>query len=76
MRLVLEIEKLPALVREQRQADQMLAQTAVTLQQLVKANDEVLRAATTKQNLHADIGDLVNEAERIKDFYTSLGSKK
>lgn len=71
-----QIQRLPALVREQRQADQMLAQTQLTLQQLVKANDELLKAVTTKRDLRTQIEDLVAEGERIKDFYSSLSANK
>ncbi len=73
---LLEIEKLPAMVREQRLADLTMVQTQSTLLQLVKANDELLKSATTKQDLRANVNDLLVQAGQIRDFYQSLSSTK
>jgi hypothetical protein len=69
-----EVQKLPTLVRQRQQADQMLAQTSASLQQLVQANADLLKAVRSKQDLRANIDALYEEAERINDFYHSLNN--
>jgi hypothetical protein len=73
---MLEIEKLPALVRARRQGDQTLKQTQASLDQLVKANAELLDAIKTKQNLRAEIDSLHQESLRIAEYYRSLEATK
>ena len=71
-----EIQKLPALVQQRNTADQTLVQVQVTIKQLARAHTELVRAAQTKQNLTADLGDLLAEAQRLNTYYTSLPSTK
>ncbi len=71
-----EIEKLPATVRARRLADQTLAQTETSLDQLVKANVQLLDAVKTKGAMHSEIDGLRDESLRIGEFYRSLSSTK
>lgn len=71
-----EIQKLPALVQQQNAADMTLVQVQVTVKQLAQAHTELVEAAQTKQNLTADLGDLLAEAQRLNAYYTSLSSTK
>jgi hypothetical protein len=74
--LASQIERLPALVREQREADQTLEQTQRALRQLVTTHAELEKAVREKRDLHSEVYALVREGERIKDFYTSLATAK
>jgi hypothetical protein len=71
-----EIEKLPALVRARRQADQTLKQTQASLDQLVKANAELLDAVRTKRDLRTEIDSLREQSLRIAEYYRSLETAK
>jgi hypothetical protein len=71
-----EIEKLPTLVKQQNAADMTLVQVQVTVKQLAQAHAELVKAAQTKQNLTADLGDLLAEAQRLNAYYTSLSDAK
>jgi hypothetical protein len=70
-----EIRKLPSLVRQRSLADQTLRQTQSTLAKLVEAHAELLRAASSKADIHAEFTALISEAQRIKGFYDSLQKK-
>lgn len=71
-----EIQKLPALVKQRNVADLTLRQVAVTVKQLATAHTELVKAAQTKQNLTADLGDLLVEAQRLDKYYNSLSNNK
>ena len=71
-----EIEKLPALVEQRNAADQTLQQVQATVKQLGRAHTELLKAARTKENLTADLGDLLAESERLNTYYNSLSKNK
>jgi hypothetical protein len=71
-----EIEKLPALVQQQRAADLTLQQVQTTVKQLAAAHTELVKAAQSKQDLKAELEDLVGEAERLNTYYQSLSSSK
>ncbi len=71
-----EIEKLPAMVRARRLADQTLAQTEAGLDLLVKANAQLLDAVKTKTTMHTQIDALQAEGSRIGEFYRSLNAAK
>ena len=71
-----EIQKLPALVKQRNSADQTLQQVTMTLKQLAQANTELAKAAQTKQDMTADIGDLLAESQRLYTYYNSLSSGK
>ena len=70
------IEKLPTLAAQQRQADMTLQQASVTVAQLAKAHTELVKAAKTKQDYRADLGDLLAEAQRLNSYYQSLQNTK
>lgn len=72
----IEIEKLPALVKARRQGDQTLAQTETSLDQLVKANAELLDAVKTKRAMRTEIDSLYAESVRIAEYYQSLNATK
>jgi len=67
-----EIEKLPALVHQQQSADNTLKQVQATVKQLAAAHTELVKAVQSKQDLPADLDDLVAEAERLNTYYQSL----
>jgi hypothetical protein len=71
-----EIQKLPALVKQRNASDQALQQVQVTVKALAQAHTELVKAAQTKQNLTADLGDLLVEAQRLEKYYNSLSSNK
>lgn len=71
-----EIEKLPALVQEQRAADLTLQQVQKTVKQLAQAHTELVKAVQAKQDLTADLASLVSEAQRLNSYYQSLSGNK
>jgi hypothetical protein len=71
-----EIQKLPALVEQRNTADQTLQQVQTTVKQLARAHTELLKAAKSKQNLTADLGDLLAETQRLNGYYNSLSKTK
>ena len=71
-----EIQKLPALVQQQRTTDQTLKQVQATVKQLAAAHTELLKAVQSKQTLTADLGNLLAEAQRLNTYYQTLASSK
>jgi hypothetical protein len=71
-----EIQKLPALVQQRNAADQTLQQVQATIKQLARAHTELVKAAQSKQNLSADLADLIAESERLSSYYTSLSKQQ
>ena len=70
------IKQIAALAAQQKTADQTLAQVAVTIKQMAQAHTELVKAAKTKQNLTADLGALLAEAQRLNTYYQSLATGK
>jgi hypothetical protein len=67
-----EIRKIPALIRERKQADQTLVQTVLSLRQMVKANAELQAAVKSKRDIRSATDALYQEGQRIHDFYQAL----
>jgi len=73
-----EIEALPKLVQAQRQSDQALAATSKSLAALAAAH-AALTATKTQKDAPAfklELTEMVEDAQAINSFYTSLNSKK
>jgi hypothetical protein len=66
------IKQIASLAAQRKAADQTLAQVSVTIKQMAQAHSELVKAARTNQNLTADCGALLAEAQRLNEYYQSL----
>jgi len=71
-----EIRKLPDLVREQKHADDVLAQTQKSVTRIGSAHSELVKAVTDKGDFKVRINALIQEGQRIKAFFDSLNAQQ
>jgi hypothetical protein len=73
---VAQIQKIPFLIRERKQADQTLVQTVTSLQQMAKANAQLQLSVKSRRDIRSEIDTLYREGQRISDFYQSLAKSE
>jgi hypothetical protein len=70
-----EIEKLPKLVIEQRDADRTLAATQDALRRMAAAHAAILVGDKSDASFQMRIAELIEEGKQVQSFYSSLGKK-
>lgn len=70
-----EIEKLPKLVIEQRDADRTLAATQDALRRMAAAHAAILVGDKSGASFQTRIAELIEEGKQVQSFYSSLGKK-
>jgi hypothetical protein len=71
-----EIQKLPAIVREQRATDLVLGQTKSAISKIAETHNALELNPDRDSTLRIRISALVSEGQRVKDFYAALQKKK